>query len=579
MQTNEMPRNSFIANILGIFRFKEALPLSLPRIPWIAFSILTATIICLPLVTVLYYWFKPTTEIWDHLASTVLKSYVINSLLLAGGVFLLSSVIGTSLAWVTSRYQFFGRRSVEWLSILPLAFPTYIIGFTYAGLLDYLGPIQTTIRQLFGFQTKSDYWFPDIMTLPGAIILMSFVLYPYVYLIVKPVFETQSHQLEYAARTLGCSRLKLFFKINLPLARPAIIAGASLALMEALNDFGTVSYFGIPTFTTGIYRTWFNLGDLSAAARLSSILVLFVFTIFFIEQQQRRHLYRSINDTQGVNQSKNKLRGLTAIGTLIVCLMPFLLGFFVPALQLFSWAIQRLSVFNDPDFYFMILRSFGMAFTVALIITAIAFILRYSARILQNRSQIIETANRFSTLGYAIPGSVISVGILIPLAFIDHRLNDLTQAIGGWSVGLILSGSLIALGFGYMVRFLVVGYNAIDAGFSNIANQLCQTSFSLGLSPLRTLFRVHLPLARGSIIAAVILIMVDILKELPATLILRPFNFDTLATRTYELAVEEQLPDASIYALAIVILGLAPILFLTKLINPLRESNKKSTET
>ncbi|MEM9445522.1 MAG: iron ABC transporter permease [Verrucomicrobiota bacterium] len=542
------------------------------RAPWAILCVLTAVIVSSPLLTIIYYWLLPSTQIWEHLVSTVLKSYVVNSLLLAAGVFLLSSIIGTSLAWVTSRYNFRGTRTIEWLSVLPLAFPTYIIGFTYAELLNYLGPIQTVFRELFGIQSKSDYWFPDIMTLPGAIILMSFVLYPYVYLIVKPVFENQSLQLEQTAKTLGCSKLKLFYKISLPQARPAIIAGASLALMEALNDFGTVSYFGIPTFTTGIYRTWFNLGDLSAAARLSSLLVIFVFTILLVEQLQRRHIHQSINNSRGPNTSKKRLRGLSALVIPLVCLLPFFLGFFVPALQLLSWAVARLSVFAEPDFYLMACRSFGLALSVAFIITAIAFILRYTSRILQKQAPVIQTTNRLSTLGYAIPGSVISVSILIPLAFLDHRMNDLTKAIGGWSVGLVFSGSLLALGYGYVVRFLAVGYNAIDAGFSNIANQLCQTSFSLGHGPLRTLFKIHLPLARGSILAAVILVMVDILKELPATLILRPFNFDTLATRTYELAIEEQLPEASIYALTIVLLGLAPIFLLTKMMNTVSNS-------
>jgi len=473
--------------------------------------------------------------------------------------------MGTITAYITATFNFRCKKLFCVLLLLPLAYPGYIISFTYAGILDYAGPVQSTLRDIFGFTSKQDYWFPEVMSLGGAIVILSLVLYPYVFIITRPVFLANSVLLQDVAKTFGCSRLKSFFKISLPLARPAIVAGTSLALMEALNNYGTVKYFGVSTFTTGIYRAWFGLEDMPSAARLATILMLFVFGLILLERWQRRNLVvTSTENVQGTYQPE-KLNGFGQIAAFATCLIPVLLGFIIPTVQLIFWAVEHLERALTPEFLILVKNSISMALCTAGIITLFALVLRFSARIGEGR--VLSISNRIATMGYAIPGSVISVGILIPLANLDNFVDSMIYESFGISTGLLLSGSLFALGFGYTIRFLAVSYNSIDAGYSKLPQAMDSSASMLGAKPLRILGRIHLPLIKKSLFAALLLAFIDIMKELPATLILRPFNFDTLATRTYELATEEMLPESSIFALTIVIMGLIPVLLLTKLSN------------
>jgi len=524
-----------------------------------------ALVIMVPVLVIATYWFMPSGDIWEHLVDTVLADYVINSLLLMLGVVIIAGSTGTITAYITATYDFEGKKLFTVLLLLPLAYPGYIISFTYAGMLDYAGPVQSTIRTLLGYTSKQDYWFPEVMSLGGVIVILSLVLYPYVFIIARPVFLTNSVLLQDVAKTFGCSRAKSFFKISLPLARPAIVAGTSLALMEALNNYGTVKYFGVSTFTTGIYRAWFGLEDMPSAARLATLLMLFVFGLILLERWQRRNLVvTNTENVQGTYQPE-KLKGFARFAAFIICLTPVLLGFIVPTIQLGAWAVGNIERALSPEFLMLIKNSLTMALCTAAMITIFAMILRFSARI--GEGKILTVSNRIATMGYAIPGSVISVGILIPLANLDNFVDGVMFESFGISTGLLLSGSLFALGYGYTIRFLAVSYNSIDAGYSKLPQEMDSSAALLGARPMRILGRIHLPLIKRSILAALLLAFIDIMKELPATLILRPFNFDTLATRTYELATEEMLPESSIYALAIVVMGLIPVLLLTKLSN------------
>lgn len=544
--------------------------ITLHRPLWTLASLMIALVIMIPVLVIAAYWFLPSKEIWEHLVETVLAEYVINSLLLMLGVVVIAGTTGTLTAYLTATYDFAGRRVLSILLLLPLAYPGYIISFTYAGLLDYAGPVQSTLRAIFGFTSKQDYWFPDIMSLSGAIVVLSLVLYPYVFIIARPIFLTNSALLQDVARTFGCSRIKTFFKVSLPLARPAIVAGTSLALMEALNNYGTVKYYGVSTFTTGIYRAWFGLEDIPSAARLATLLMIFVFGLILLERWQRRNLV--VTNTENAHRTckPEKLSGITQTVVIILCLAPVFLGFIIPTVQLCAWAIENIERAYSAEFITLVKNSLTMALVTAAMITIFAMVLNFSARI--GEGKILTISNRVATMGYAIPGSVISVGILIPLANIDNFVDSLMFDTFEISTGLLLSGSLFALGYGYTIRFLAVSYNSIDAGYSRIPQEIDSSASMLGAKPVRLLGRIHIPLIRKSLLAALLLAFIDIMKELPATLILCPFNFDTLATRTYELATEEMLPESSIYALAIVVMGLIPVLLLTKLSN---ENTKK----
>jgi iron(III) transport system permease protein len=500
-----------------------------------------------------------TGETWAHLVSTVLPDYVRNTLWLCLGVGVGVAALGTGSAWLVAIHEFPGRRHFEWLLLLPMAMPAYVLAYTYTDFLQYVGPVQSWLRESFGWR-RADYWFPDIRSLSGAIVLFSCVLYPYVYLLVRTAFIEGASGLTDAARLLGHTPWRAFLRVSLPLARPAIAAGMALALMETLADYGTVAYFAVPTFTTGIYRAWFSLGDRAAAAQLAAWLLGFVLLLLAMERVSRgRARYHDGSARRGLQ--RQRLHGLQALLAIVGCLLPLTVGFLLPAFLLARMALLD----GDPEFgvRFAILarNSFALASLAAIVATGLALLVAYGAR---TRRWLPRLAARLAGLGYAVPGAVIAVGILIPVTRLDHALGAVWQGTTGVHPGLLLTGGIAALVYAYVARFLTIALQTVDAGLARITPSMDAAARSLGCGPAATLQRVHLPMLRGSLLTAALLVFVDVMKELPATLVMRPFNFDTLATQTYILAADERLAEASTAALAIVIVGLLPIIVLAR---------------
>jgi iron(III) transport system permease protein len=434
-------------------------------------------------------------------------------------------------------------------------------------VLDISGPIQSWIREITGWQ-YNEYWFPEVRSISGAIAMLSFVLYPYVYLLSRAAFIEQSLCVLEVARTLGCGPYKAFFKVALPLARPAIIVGLSLVLMETLADYGTVQYFGVATFTTGIFRTWFGLGSSVAAAQLSVLLMLFILALLYLEswsRKQQRYHHTSIRYSA---LSQRLLKGRAAMFSTIVCSFPVVLGFVIPAFFLIKWAMLTYESVIDSQFYILMFHSIMLAICAAVMAMLLALFMVYGKR--RNANWVTNFAVTFTSMGYAIPGTVIAVGVMLPFAWFDKTIDMWLQTNFNISTGLILSGTLIAMMFAYMVRFLAVSIKTVDAGLAKIKPSMDEVGRSFGIKSVTLISKIHMPMMRGTLLSAILLVFVDTLKELPATLILRPFNFNTLAIRTYELANEERLTDAACPALAIVLVGIIPVIYLSRLISKSR---------
>ena len=522
------------------------------------FAVLIAAFISLPVIIIVSYLVQADGALWQHLLDTVLNDYLINSLLLLLGVGTGVILLGVPTAWLTSMCSFPGRRWLSWALLLPLAMPAYIIAYTYAGLLDFAGPVQSWIRDLTGL-SYGDYWFFEIRSLGGAIIMMSLVLYPYVYLMARAAFLEQSVSSIEVGCSLGYSRWQALWKLALPMARPAIIAGLSLALMETLADYGTVQYYGVSTFTTGIFRTFYGYGDTAAAAQLAASLLAFVILLVLLERYSRRRArYHSAAESRA-RADLIPLSGSKAIMACVICLSPLMFGFIIPATQLLFWAVFEAEPLGW-DFVGLAWNSFSLAFLAAIIAVILAIILSYAKR--TKPIKPVRTVLAMAGFGYALPGTIIAIGVLIPLAWLDHRLIDIFGSLGWDSPGLLLSGSLVALLFAYTVRFLAVALGSVQSGLEKIKPSLDHVGRSMGHSPLDILRKIHVPLMRSSILTAVLIVFVDVLKELPATLILRPFNFNTMAVRAYELASDERLVDAAPASIMIVLVGLIPVLML-----------------
>ena len=522
------------------------------------FAVVIAAFISLPVIIIVSYLVQADGALWQHLLDTVLNDYLINSLLLLLGVGTGVILLGVPTAWLTSMCSFPGRRWLSWALLLPLAMPAYIIAYTYSGLLDFAGPVQTWIRDLTGLSYGA-YWFFEIRSLGGAIIMMSLVLYPYVYLLARAAFLEQSVSSIEVGCSLGYSRWQALWKLALPMARPAIIAGLSLALMETLADYGTVQYYGVSTFTTGIFRTFYGYGDTAAAAQLAASLLAFVILLVLLERYSRRRArYHSAAESRA-RADLIPLSGSKAIMACVICLSPLMFGFIIPATQLLFWAVFEAEPLGW-DFVGLAWNSFSLAFLAAIIAVILAIILSYAKR--TKPIKPVRTVLAMAGFGYALPGTIIAIGVLIPLAWLDHRLIDIFGSLGWDSPGLLLSGSLVALLFAYTVRFLAVALGSVQSGLEKIKPSIDQVGRSMGHSPLDILRKIHVPLMRSSILTAVLIVFVDVLKELPATLILRPFNFNTMAVRAYELASDERLVDAAPASIMIVLVGLIPVLML-----------------
>jgi iron(III) transport system permease protein len=527
---------------------------------WTGYSLLILLLVATPLFTIFIKLFDSPGGSWSHIANNLLFSYFQNTILLLLGVAFLTFLLGVSTAWLVSNYEFPGRKYFEWLLILPLGFPGYIMAYTYVGILDYTGPLQVFLRNTFNINFKGSVI--DIMNLPGAIFILSITLFPYVFLISRSSFVGQSKTLQEASFLLGTNRIKTFFKVALPMARPAIVAGIALASMEVLNDYGTVKYFGVNTFTTGIFRAWFSLGDSSTAIYLAAILMVFVFVILYLESIQRGQ--RQYSSVHGVQRPTARLHPNLGKKLLYsgICLLIFLISFLFPFFQLLHWVSMTYSKVVNQDFFLLIYRSFGLAAISGIIIVFFSVVLLYALRL--SPFKWVKNITKIATLGYAIPGAVIAVGVMIPFIGLDKWIYG--TLISSKTAGLLFSGTLFALVFAYIVRFMAVGYNPVEAGFQKIGIHVNEASRLLGTRSTKTLWKIDLPLIKTSLVSGIILVFVDVLKELPLTLILRPFNYQTLATKAFDMATNEMIAESANAAMIIILTGIIPIIFLNRLI-------------
>ncbi|MBR7889092.1 iron ABC transporter permease [Marinomonas sp. A79] len=526
-------------------------------------AIVVAAVLALPILVVLVNVLIGDAEVWQHLYETVLAEYVSNSLLLMLGVGLGVLLIGVPCAWLTSMCEFRGRRFLSWALLLPMAMPAYIIAYTYTGILDFAGPVQTFIRDITGWR-YGEYWFFEIRSLGGAMTMLTLVLYPYVYLMSRAAFLEQSANTLEVSRTLGYSGRMAFFKLALPLARPAIVTGLSLALMETLADYGTVQYFSVNTFTTGILRTFYGFGDIAAASQLAGILLLFVAMLILLERYSR---HRIQYHASGLKQASNRRIVLNRKHTglaLVLCGLPIVIGFVIPVVVLAYWAAFKADM-PGSNFVQLAWNSFYLASMASLIVVSLALVLSYAMRL--NRSRSVKASVGIAGMGYALPGTIIAIGTIVPLAWLDHRIIDFVRQVSGERVGLMFSGTLFALLFAYTVRFMAVSLGAVQNGLGKIKPSMDMAGRSLGMTPFKVLTRIHVPLLKGSVLTAMLIVFVDVLKELPATLVLRPFNFNTLAVRAFELASDERLTDAAPASLMIVLVGLVPVILLSRSIS------------
>lgn len=524
----------------------------------VASTVLVLLLIC-PLLVIAGGIFQPSSEVWGHIRQTVLWRYLGNTLLLLAGTGSVTLLLGTVTAWLVALYRFPGQPIFEWALILPLAVPTYIVAFAYAGMLDYSGPVPTLLSSWAGRPVSPPF---EVMSMGGVIFVISFVLYPYVYLLARTSFRHQSGALVEASRMMGKTPLTVFRKVVLPSARPALAAGVGLVLMESLNDYGAVKYYGVDTLTTGIFRAWFSMDDFDAAIRLSAWLMLVAFVVLLLERFQRgRARYQTSGS--GAGPTRERLRGTRAVAAILICSIPLFFGFLLPLLQLLYWLGLTFQPSLVSAWLSSIWSTFLLAAVSAVIAVMVAVVVAYTSRM--HRHLVMTILSRFATVGYSIPGAVIAVGVLVSLIAVDRSVAAWTRQDPQFSAGLILTGSLAGLTFAYLVRFMAVGYGAVESGFEKLCGRFDEAARSLGLGPLRTLLRVNFPLASPALAGAGLLVFIEVVKELPLTLILRPFNFDTLATKVFELAGDERVPESAFGALVIIGTSLLPILILNRL--------------
>ncbi|MGC8120453.1 ABC transporter permease [Marinobacter sp. VGCF2001] len=532
---------------------------------WLISAIATTAIVALPVISVLFLALFPDENIWPHLIETTLPRYLTTTLKLMIGVGALTLLIGLATAWTVTMCEFPGRKYFEWALLLPFAVPAYVIAYVYTSLLDYAGPIQRALREVFGWQNASDYWFPEIRSLEGAILMLGLVLYPYVYLLGRAAFLEQSPSLFAVSRSLGHSALSTFFRVVLPIARPAIAVGLSLVLMETLNDFGTVDFFAVQTLTRGLFDTWMNLGNLGGAAQIATTMLMFVVILVTLERYSRRRQqqYAARDNREPIHRFTMSFP--RQMICLVVCAIPLIFGFIVPGATLAYYAWEYFDVSWNPDFIQNTFNSLFLSSAAAMTTLIIGVTLAYSRRLHNTRG--MQVLMRLSSLGYAMPGAVLAVGVIVPLAGFDNWLDSLMRDYFGVSTGLLLSGTAFALVFAYTVRFLAVSAGSIESALQKITPSMDMASRSLGHTPGKTLINVHLPILRGTLVTAALVVFVDCMKELPATLILRPFNYETLATYVYQFASDERLYHSALPALIIVVAGIIPIILMNRSIS------------
>ncbi|MDE0797346.1 MAG: iron ABC transporter permease [Alphaproteobacteria bacterium] len=530
--------------------------------PWTAGAFVITAIVALPILTVLGAAFFPTENIWPHLWETVLPGYIISTLELMTGVAAGTILIGVSAAWLVTACSFPGRRIFKWALVLPLAMPAYVVAYVYTDILEYAGPVQVMLRDVFGWTTSRDYWFPEIRSLGGAIVVMTMTLYPYVYLLARSAFLEQPSGVGEAARTLGCSPWAAFRRVSLPMARPSIVVGVALVLMETLNDFGTVDFFAVQTLTTGMFNVWLVMNNTGGGAQIAVVMLIFVIFLLVAERAARRQRGYHDTSTRPRRPVRFDLRGGRKALAVLLCAIPILIGFVIPAGLLISYAIEFYDVSLNNRFPQAAFNSILLAALAAGVAVLIGLFLAYAVRL--RKSTLLRNLARFASLGYAVPGAVLAIGILFPFGAVDNAIDGFMRGAFGISTGLILSGTIVAVLFAYVVRFLALAYGTLEAGLGRVTPHMDDAARTLKHGPAQALIKVNLPIIRGSMMTAAILIFVDCMKELPATLLLRPFNFDTLATYVYQFASDEMLEECALGALTIVAAGVIPVILLTR---------------
>ena len=534
------------------------------RLPdrWSVGAFLIAAMVLLPILSVVWIAFHPTENIWGHLIQTTLPRYLRNSVILMLATGLLTAAIGTGAAWLVVMTRFPGRRVLEWALLLPLALPAYIAAYALVDFWEYAGPLQTWLRAAFGWQSARDYWFPEVRSMWAAIFVLSLAMYPYTYLLARAAFREQSANMLEVARALGCGPLKLFWRVALPLARPAIAAGSAIVMMEVLNDFGTVDFFTVQTLTTGIFTTWLQGYNAGGAAQIACvILTMVLFLAAFEKFNRRKKRFHSLSSRK-VPVTPATLSGPKAWIATVACFVPVLFGFLIPFTIIAGHAMDEWSAWLEPKLWRAILNTVMLAGSAAILTILGALFLVYGAR--QSSSKLLRALIPVTSIGYAAPGAVLAIGILFPLAAFDTAVADTIERWTGVDVGLLLTGTAAAVVIAYSVRFFAIGLGAVDSAMGRVTPSMDMASRSLGRTLGQTLGEVHVPLIRGSVVVAAMLIFVDGVKELPATLILRPFNFDTLAVRVYHEASLEHLERAAPAAILVTLVGLLPVLILAR---------------
>lgn len=513
----------------------------------------------IPLLVVFASLLTPEASIWTHLAEHVLPRVLSNTVKLVVGVAIAAGVLGTALAWLTSMCNFPGRSFFSWALLLPLAMPAYVLAFIAVGFLDYAGPLQTWIRSVGG----SSNWFPAIRSTGGVIFVLTFALYPYVYLLARSAFLSQGRRAQEAARTLGLSSRRAFWRVVLPMARPWIAAGIALVCMETLADFGAVSVFNYDTFTTAIYRAWFGMFSIDAALELAAALLVFVIVMLAIERRSRARARFGSSREMLMHSPRTKLAGWRAALALVFVMTVFAVAFLLPMVQLVVWAFTHASRDLDARYWGFVLNSVLLASSAVATIVGVASLLAYLQR--RAPSQPMQAVVRAATLGYAIPGTVLAVGIMVPVIALNNYLQDSLHAwFGPDAPALMLQGTLLTVLVAYFARFLAVGFHPIESGLHRITPSIDEAAIGLGVGGLKMLKRVHVPLLRTSLATAAALVFVDVMKEMPITLIARPFGWDTLAVRVFEMTAEGEWERAALPALAIVLVGLIPAALLIR---------------
>ncbi|MDE0333040.1 MAG: iron ABC transporter permease [Nitrospinae bacterium] len=535
---------------------------------WTSGTLLLAFFIAVPLLAVSFFALQPSGDIWHHLLKTVLSRYVMTTFGLMLGVGIGTLLVGAGNAWLVTLCRFPGRRIFEWALLLPLAMPAYVVAYVYTDVFEFAGPVQTLLRDIFGWESSRDYWFPDIRSLGGAIFVMTLTLYPYVYLLARVAFVQQSVCILEVSRTLGKTAWQSFFSIALPSARPSLIIGVSLVLMEALNDFGTVDFFAVETLTAGIFDVWLNMNNLSGAAQLAVAALCFVLLLLWAERKSRSNQRYFNTSTKYQALPSYHLRRTKMLGAVVSCLFPIVLGFVLPSciLGYYAWGFYEESI--SHNFYSILSNSLVLSSLSAILSVLAGIFLAYAVRLKENA--LLKSAARFASIGYAVPGAVLAVGVLIPMGKADVFIQGVLKHFFDISTGLFFSGTILAVSYGNLTRFLALSYGAMEASLLKITPNMDGAARTLGLGPAKTLKRVHLPMIRGGILAAAILVFVDTMKELPMTIILRPFNFETLATQVHQLATDELLEESALGSLSIVAAGLLPVVYLSRTIRGAR---------